>query len=174
MRIQRFLNRIAAAIDTARKKGAILNARAAVAQAALESAWGESLLAARYNNLFGIKAGRDWTGDRVDLPTYEWYGQRDAQGRPVYQKVVASWRVYPSWNECLVDYSRLIQSRWWFRDALKHADPPHGDGDWVGWLRHLVDRDEPGEMVWATSPDYVTKVARVAALIEQYSPPERG
>lgn len=165
--VRTFLNRIAAAVDVARKKGAILNARAAVAQAALESGWGTSQLAAKYCNLFGIKAGKGWAGAKVDLPTYEWYGKRDSQGRPVYERVVASWRVYPSWSECLVDYSRLIQDRWWFRDALKHADPPHGDGDWLGWLRHLVDRDEPGELVWATSPDYVTKVARVAETIDQ-------
>lgn len=165
--IARFTSRMRRAIDVARAKGAILNARAAVAQAALESAWGQSLLAARYNNLFGIKAGTTWKGETVELWTYEWYGKRDVQGRPVYEKVMARWRVYPSWNECLVDYSRLIQEAWWFRDALPHADPPHGDGDWIAWLRHLVNRDEPGELAWATSPDYVAKVARCAAMIEQ-------
>lgn len=34
-----------------------------LAQAALESAWGESGLAKRANNLFGVKADRSWTGD---------------------------------------------------------------------------------------------------------------
>lgn len=165
-RIQRFVARMTRASDIAKARGAILNRRAAVAQAALESAWGESLLASRYHNLFGVKAGRGWHGPTVDLWTYEWYGKRES-GKPVYEKVMAKWRVYPSWSECLVDYSRLIQARPWFRDAMPHADPPHGDGDWIRWLSHLVDQDEPGELRWATSPDYVEKVLRCAAMIEQ-------
>jgi flagellar protein FlgJ len=165
--VKSFTERMRKAVDVAKKKGAILNSRAATAQAALESAWGQSLLAARYCNLFGIKAGSDWKGPTVDLWTYEWYGKRDQHGKPIYEKVMAKWRVYPSWNECLVDYSNLIQTRWWFRDALPHADPPHGDGNWLEWIRHLVDRDEPGEYVWATSPDYVRKVASCMAVIEQ-------
>lgn len=160
-----FVERMTQAIKVAKQKRAVLNAEAVVAQAALESGWGQSLLSAKYNNLFGIKAGRAWTGPTVGLWTYEWRGERDAQGKPIYRRELAQWRVYPSWNECLVDYSALIATRRWFRDALPHADPPHGDGDANAWVAHLVDRDEPGELAWATGPDYVAKVMNLAADI---------
>ena len=43
-----------------------------IAQAILESGWGTSTLAQQYNNLFGIKALRDWTGETVNLDTKEY------------------------------------------------------------------------------------------------------
>lgn len=155
---EQFVRRVLRACAIARAKGAVFNARAAIAQAALESAWGTSLLAARYNNLFGMKAGTAWRGPVTQMPTKEWDGSK-------YIDVVATWRVYPSWNECLVDYGRFIRDRWWFADALPHADPPHGDGDVYQWLLHLVDRDQPGEMAWATGPDYVRKILRVYQIV---------
>jgi flagellum-specific peptidoglycan hydrolase FlgJ len=130
---EQFVRRVLRACAIARAKGAVFNARAAIAQAALESAWGTSLLAARYNNLFGMKAGTAWRGPVTQMPTKEWDGSK-------YIDVVATWRVYPSWNECLVDYGRFIRD-------------------------HLVDRDQPGEMAWATGPDYVRKILRVYQIV---------
>ncbi len=155
-RVLQFTLRISRAIENARRQGAVLNARAVIAQAALESAWGESLLAKQYNNLFGIKASPS-SKKYVELPTYEWVG-----GKLV--KAKARWKVYDSWGECILDYSRIISRTPWFRDALPHADPPHGDGDWLAWLRALVN---PGEPRWATDPKYVQKLAAVWATIEQ-------
>ena len=42
-----------------------------LAQAALESGWGESILAKKFNNLFGIKSDKSWKGESVILPTRE-------------------------------------------------------------------------------------------------------
>jgi hypothetical protein len=41
----------------------------AIAQAALESGWGDS---AKGNNLFGIKAGKSWQGATIDMATHEY------------------------------------------------------------------------------------------------------
>lgn len=146
-----FVERMLKAIDIAKAKGAVLNAEAVIAQAALESAWGGSLLAKIHNNLFGMKAGTLWKGPTVDMRTAEYYDGR-------YHTIIAKWRVYSSWNECLVDYSTFIRERRWFKDALPHADPPHGDGNARAWISKLVDSDYPGEYRWATGPDYVAKV----------------
>jgi len=137
----------------------VLNSLAAAAQAALESGWGNSELASRHANLFGIKASSGWKGEVAWLWTREWDGLR-------YVRVLAPWRRYPSWSACLVDYAALIQGLWWFRDALPYADPPHGSGDASGWIAALVDRSQAGERVWATSPDYWARVMRIAAEIE--------
>jgi flagellum-specific peptidoglycan hydrolase FlgJ len=151
-----FFARMDPAVRIARAKGAILNAVATVAQAAHESGWGTSLLAREASNLFGIKASRQQiaAGEALPMPTREW---TDAG----WVRETAYWVRYPSWNECLVAYSLLVMSLPWFTAARAHADPPHGDGDALGWLRGL---EEPGRPEWATDPEYV---ARVSALFDE-------
>jgi flagellum-specific peptidoglycan hydrolase FlgJ len=155
-----FVERMKKAVQIAKQKGAILNTEAVIAQAALESGWGNSLLAAIHNNLFGIKAFRDAKGNLVGWsgPTVKYWTFEQDRVTKKYVPVLAEWRVYPSWNECLVNYSEIIKTRWWFQDALPHADPPHGDGNAKMWIYRLVDTDQPGELRWATSLDYVEKV----------------
>lgn len=46
---------------------------AIIAQAALESGWGKSKLAATYHNYFGLKCGSSWKGASVNLNTMEEY-----------------------------------------------------------------------------------------------------
>jgi flagellum-specific peptidoglycan hydrolase FlgJ len=47
-----------------------------IAQVILESSWGSSQLSVRAKNLFGIKAFSNWRGDKITLPTTEWYGDK--------------------------------------------------------------------------------------------------
>lgn len=44
-----------------------------IAQAIVESGWGESVLASRYNNYFGLKCGSSWKGSSVNMHTQEEY-----------------------------------------------------------------------------------------------------
>ena len=44
-----------------------------IAQAILESGWGESKLAANYHNYYGLKCGTKWTGKSVNMNTQEEY-----------------------------------------------------------------------------------------------------
>lgn len=44
---------------------------AMIAQAACESAWGESELSKKYHNYFGMKCGSSWTGKSVNMITHE-------------------------------------------------------------------------------------------------------
>lgn len=44
-----------------------------IAQAILESGWGESVLASKYNNYFGLKCGGAWNGKSVNMATQEEY-----------------------------------------------------------------------------------------------------
>jgi flagellum-specific peptidoglycan hydrolase FlgJ len=82
-----------AAQDTCRGTG--LLASVALAQAAIESGWGKSGLAAKYNNFGGIKAHWDWKGKVVVLPTREVLG-----GKTV--TVQAAFR----WYDSAADYFR--------------------------------------------------------------------
>ncbi|AIQ18052.1 hypothetical protein H70357_16220 [Paenibacillus sp. FSL H7-0357] len=70
-----------------------------IAQAALESSWGNSSLTVKSNNLFGIK-GSGPAGS-VAVRTTEY---RD--GKAV--KVTAAFRAYNNWGESVADHSALI------------------------------------------------------------------
>lgn len=157
---QQFVQRMTEAIRVARLKGAVINDAVCIAQAALESNWGRSGLAIKACNLFGIKAGKSWTGPVIELPTREW-----SQDRGWY-KTTARWRMYPSWNECILDYSKVLQGLSWYRDAIAaHADPE-------AFLQGLLPR--PGEPGWATDPDYGDKIRAVAREIEKLGGPSWG
>lgn len=44
-----------------------------IAQAIIESGWGSSVLARKYNNYFGLKCGSSWKGGSVNMSTKEEY-----------------------------------------------------------------------------------------------------
>ena len=70
-----------------------------IAQGALESAWGNSSLTARANNLFGIK-GAGPAGS-ISIETTEY-----VNGRAI--KVNAVFRAYHHWSESISDHSEIL------------------------------------------------------------------
>ena len=88
------------ALESQRKVG--VPASITLAQAAIESAWGESRLAKSGNNLFGIKADSRWDGDILTLNTKEFI-----KGQWVV--IPAQWRKYVSWQESIDDHSRFLR-----------------------------------------------------------------
>ena len=71
-------------------------------QAICESGWGESSLASKYNNLFGIKWKKNCGYDYVELWTSEFVNGK-------YIKVKAKFRKYDSWEDSIKDHSKLLQ-----------------------------------------------------------------
>ncbi len=69
-----------------------------IAQAILESSWGESDLAKIYNNLFGIKADSSWKGESVLLETFEFYDT----------KIEDKFRVYSNKNQSIKDHAKFL------------------------------------------------------------------
>ncbi len=78
-----------------------------LAQAALESGWGQRQILTRDGkpsfNVFGIKASGDWKGATTDIMTTEYEGGEA-------KKVRASFRVYGSYMEALSDYVKLLSN----------------------------------------------------------------
>lgn len=111
-----------------------------IAQAALESAWGESRLTVVANNLFGIKADPAWTGERFQIVTKEY-----VDGNPV---LVGAWfRKYPDWQASIDDHARFIQ------DA-RYAQAFHtGNGIEFGYAVAAAG--------YATDPQYGQKLESV-------------
>lgn len=73
-----------------------------MAQAALESGNGNSSLAARYNNHFGIKADKSWKGRKVNLQTREVLNGADVT-------VGAYFRVYYDASDSFRDRVRFLR-----------------------------------------------------------------
>lgn len=121
-----------------------------LAQAALETGWGRHIAAAAgasSNNLFNIKASRDWPGDTVRRAVLEY---RDG----VAVREVATFRAYGSLAESFADYASFLQSSPRYARALAKA----ADGE--AYLRELQDAG------YATDPRYADKVIGVWSRID--------
>lgn len=71
-------------------------------QGALESNWGNSGLTRKYNNAFGIKASKGWTGKVANMGTAE-YGKN---GR---YNIKANFRAYDDINQSVLDHGEFLQ-----------------------------------------------------------------
>ncbi|HQR05000.1 MAG: flagellar assembly peptidoglycan hydrolase FlgJ [Proteobacteria bacterium] len=95
----------AAATEAARTTG--IPPHFLVAHAALETGWGRSEPRDANGfpsyNLFGIKAGRDWSGPTIDAVTTEYVDG-------MQQRETARFKAYGSYDEAFRDYARLLQS----------------------------------------------------------------
>jgi len=104
-----------------------------LAQAILESAWGKSQLASKYNNFFGMKAGRGWKGEKAVLSTKE-----EINGELF--TVTGTFRAYPDVESGIAGYFDFIKSKRYAN--LKEA---YNYKDYATKLK---------EDSWATSSDY--------------------
>ena len=98
-----------------------------IAQAILESGWGESKLASRYHNYFGLKCGSKWTGRSVNLKTQEEYT------KGTLTTISDNFRVFDSMEEGVEGYFEFIQlSRYQnlrgITDPKKYLEKIRADG----------------------------------------------
>jgi flagellar protein FlgJ len=141
-----FVQALAPHAEVAAKKLGV-SVRALLAQAALETGWGKHLPnhgdGSSSNNLFGIKAGRSWAGDKVNVPTLEYENGVAVRRREQF-------RAYDSPSQSFADYARLLSESPRYANAL-------GQGENVaGFARALVSGG------YATDPAYAAKITAIA------------
>lgn len=123
-----------------------IDPRAILAQAALETGWGKSVIrhanGTSSYNLFNIKAGSNWQGEQVGKQTLEY-----RNGVTVREQ--ASFRSYGSLEECFADYSAFLQNSGRYRHALEHG----GDGSQFA--------EQLQKAGYATDPAYAGKIKRI-------------
>lgn len=121
-------------------------ARHILAQAALESGWGKSEPHASdgtpSRNLFGIKAGREWTGPVAETTTTEFVNG-------VAQKLTQRFRAYGSYAESFADHARLMTNNPRYRGVLSQGNDAAGFG---------AALQQAG---YATDPRYAEKITRI-------------
>ena len=124
-----------------------------VAQAALETGWGKSVMRAQdgssSHNLFGIKAGSSWQGDSARAITSEF-----RNGERV--KETAEFRSYDSYKDSFHDLVTLLQTNNRYQDVVKSADNPEQ------FVRELQKAG------YATDPDYASKISQIAKQMSSY------
>lgn len=124
-----------------------------VAQAALETGWGKSVMRAEdgssSHNLFGIKAGQSWQGGQARAITSEF---RDG----AMVKETAQFRSYASYQDSFHDLVTLLQSNDRYKEVVKSADNPEQ------FVRELQKAG------YATDPAYASKISQIAKTMDSY------
>ena len=145
MEKQKFIEKIASYVQKYASSYGIKVHSPIIAQAILESGWGESTLAATYHNYFGMKCGSKWTGKSVNMTTQEEYEVG------THTTIKDNFRVFDSMEEGIKGYFEFIQL-----DRYKN-------------LKGITDPEEYLETIkadgYATSSTYVEKNMK---LVEQY------
>ena len=117
-----------------------------LAQAALETGWGRRVASmadgASSNNMFGIKAGSNWNGPKVNTSTVEFDGT-------VATRRQASFRAYGSIDESVNDFAQLLSGSPRYREAVAAGD------DTTAYVRAV------GASGYATDPEYANKLKQI-------------
>lgn len=114
-----------------------------IAQAALETNWGTHVPS---NNLFGIKAGGQWSGSTVSAGTQEY-----ENGTAV--STTGQFRAYDSRTQSFQDYVSLLRNSRRYAAALNTGSNVHA-------FATALQRGG-----YATDPDYASKISSIAGSI---------
>ena len=118
-----------------------------LAQAILESGWGNSTLTTEANNFFGIKA-HGWDGATYNIATQEY-------GSGGYYTIQSDFRAYSSPYESFSDHSKFLKD-----NSRYHSLFTLNPKDYRSWANGLQQAG------YATAPDYASKLIN---LIETYN-----
>ncbi len=133
------------------------DARAIIAQAAVETGWGQYVIHDKYgnstHNLFGIKANNQWQGDQAVVDTLEF-----SNGVPERRK--ASFRQYDSLESGLADYVDFIRTQPRYQQAVANG---------ADASQYFSELQQAG---YATDPQYASKVMAVyrSDAVQGYQP----
>lgn len=116
-----------------------------IAQAALESGWGESGLTKTAKALFGIKADKAWSGKVYNALTKE-----VVNGQTI--AITAGFRAYGSWAESIIDHDDFLRKNARYEKVLSAPSA-------------YAACDELQAAGYATDPNYAHKLQQI---ISQY------
>ena len=142
---QAFIDEVAPGAVAAQRQYGV-PAAVTIAQAIDESGWGQSSLAIRDHNLFGIK-GAGPAGSDV-LPTQEYEG-----GQPVTR--MAPFRAYDNFAQSIEDHGKLLATSGYYGQAMAERQDPNA------FATALTG-------VYATDPDYGPKLIGLMRTYDLY------
>lgn len=123
-----------------------IDPRGIVAQAALETGWGEKLMRDNQgvsgNNLFGVKVGSDWEGEHLSVTSLE-----HEDGTFVPRR--SQFRAYPNLEAGIEGFADFLRNSNLYTDALRRGSDPHA---------YAEELQAAG---YATDPQYHDKISRI-------------
>jgi flagellar protein FlgJ len=123
-----------------------VDARGLLAQAALETGWGSRMPrtadGSPSHNMFGIKAGQEWSGARATADTVEFTNGVATPRRTAF-------RAYGSIEESVADFTKLLKESPRYRDVIAAG------GDTQAYV------DGIGKSGYATDPQYANKLNKI-------------
>ncbi len=127
-----------------------IDVNAIVAQAALETGWGNHIIKGSDGkpslNLFGIKSNQNWTGDSTTVKTLEYKNG-------IAAKETADFRSYKSMDEAFQDYISFLKNNPRYKHALENTNTAK---DWGFQLQKAG---------YATDPNYGKKIASIVSRL---------
>jgi flagellar protein FlgJ len=121
----------------------------ALAQSALESGWGKK---APGNNLFGIRADKAWTGEKVAITTKEFVGGK-------MQTLTGQlFRAYPTTEGSFKDWGRFLRVNPRYKSAFLVKDDPYA------FARAIAAAG------YATDPQYAEKLVSMINSVKKRVP----
>ncbi|MET1255026.1 flagellar assembly peptidoglycan hydrolase FlgJ [Aliikangiella maris] len=143
--VQNFVSTLLPYATEAAKKLSV-DPKVLLAQAALETGWGKYVMHDEQgvpgHNLFGIKAGKQWEGEVINIDTLEVTQQQ-------FKKVNASFRKYENFAESFQDYVNFVTQSPRYQKALEVSENPE---------QYLNALQNSG---YATDPQYAQKIMRI-------------
>lgn len=136
-----FIKRIGELAAADMQKSGVL-ASLTIAQAILESGWGKSGLTVKGNALFGIKAGKTWTGKVYSAKTQECFDGVS------YTTITALFRAYDSWEDSVADHSAFLT-------GLSRYKAVVGEKDYKTACKAIKAAG------YATAPDYAEQLIKI-------------
>ncbi len=144
---EKFINQLSKHAQEIQKEHQILTS-VTLAQAILESNWGESELAVQANNLFGVKG-------RAGQPVVNMTTKEFTDGQWI--EIQANFRKYANWNESLDDHANLfLNGTSWSKTKY------HGV---ISAKSYKEAAEEIMKAGYATDPEYASKLVNI---VEKY------
>nr|WP_217344267.1 flagellar assembly peptidoglycan hydrolase FlgJ [Noviherbaspirillum sp. L7-7A]MBV0878402.1 flagellar assembly peptidoglycan hydrolase FlgJ [Noviherbaspirillum sp. L7-7A] len=143
--VQAFQDKLAEHANEASRSTGI-PAKFMLGQAALETGWGKREIrgadGSNSHNLFGIKAGANWTGKTVEVATTEY-----VNGVP--QKRMEKFRAYDSYADSFRDYASLLKNNPRYQNVIANSQDASSFAEGL---------QRAG---YATDPNYAAKLSRI-------------
>ncbi|WP_158824745.1 glycoside hydrolase family 73 protein [Mucilaginibacter lacusdianchii] len=112
-----------------------------IGQCIWESGWGKSVLAAKHNNYFGIKANVAWQGKKVLYKTTEYQNGQS-------YKIDTSFRSYPTIEACFADRIHFLQSNPRYkRHGLFSCNSPEEQATCLLEAGYATDPNYPNHLI---------------------------
>jgi flagellar protein FlgJ len=140
-----FIERLRPHAEAAGEKLGV-NSGLLLAQAALETGWGKSIMenkdGSSSHNLFGIKADSRWSGEKTEVSTLEY-----REGVAIREQ--ANFRSYESFTESFEDYVKFLADQPRYAEALSNSTNPE---------QFAQSLQQAG---YATDPKYAEKIVAI-------------